>query len=149
MNFMKKLITMLLLFIMLVTLVSCNTDTANTNGTTDTVETTDTTETADPNQIDYFYTTGYVIKTETAYFFITEDENAFFHGDPIRMKNDWSGIDFDFLKSGDRVRIRLLVIQDSAPRQAPVYELEFLGEGAEISDDMITELQGYGYTIVP
>ena len=141
---MKKLIAMLLLSVMLITFVSCGADCIE-----ETSSSSQTTETTDSNQINYFYTTGYVIKTESAYFFITEDENASFYNDPIRMKNDWSEIDFDFLKSGDRVRIRLLVIQDSAPRQAPVYELEFLGEGAAISDNMIAKLQGYGYTVVP
>ncbi|MBQ8497094.1 MAG: hypothetical protein IJ489_06560 [Clostridia bacterium] len=142
---MKKLIALILLSAMLITLISCNTnnikETSSANSSSS--------ETDDPNQIDYFYTTGYVIKTESAYFFVAEDENVSFYHDPIRMKNDWSGIDFDFLKSGDCVRIRLLVIQESAPLQAPVYELEFLGEGAEISDDIIAELQGYGYIIVP
>lgn len=145
---MKKLFAIFLLFALLITSASCNTndmeETASSNSSS-----AETTETQDPNQEFYFYTTGYVIKTETAYFFITEDETAHFYHTPIRMKNDWSGIDFDFLKSGDRIKIRLLVIEDSAPLQAPVYELEFLGEGAEISDDMIAELQGYGYTIVP
>ena len=154
-KYLRLFLSIVLSVLLCFQMVSCdpesnNTDASQTSETTDTFATTDTTETTNINEDNYFFATGYVIKTETAYFFIADDNLGITSlGSPLRMKNDWSGIDLDFLKSGDHIRIRLQIIEESYPPQAPIYGIELLSEGMEISSDVIEELQGLGYTIIP
>ena len=99
--------------------------------------------------------TGYFLKTESQYFFISAQENETFYKDePVKISPpSWiedTTVDFNGLSNGDKIEVAIFQIEDSEPRAMPVYGMELIEDGTldNISNDVIRYLAELGYRVI-
>ena len=103
------------------------------------------------NTIDGPYTVcmGYIIKTETAHFFVSDGNNTLLDKDAfVRIKTKHTDINLDNLQSGDCVRIHVQKVEESYPMQTTIHSIELLDGNASISVNIVAELERLGHKIV-
>ena len=96
------------------------------------------------NEPDSMYIEGPCIVLEDGQYMIVKDEN-----NPIVMScADKSG--FDNLTTGDIIKIECKVIMETYPAKTTILDLEFIKDGKpeDISQDLLTNLEGMGWVAV-
>ncbi len=90
----------------------------------------------------------------TADFFIsTKANDTFAQNEPVRISpptwDETTTVTFSNLTTGDKIKVDVLQIGDSAPRDMPVYSVELVKDGTpdDIPAEVITYLTSLGYTI--
>lgn len=99
--------------------------------------------------------TGYFLKTESQYFFISAQENdTFYKDEPVKISSpSWiedTTVDFNGLSNGDKIEVEIFQIGDTEPRDMPVYGMELIEDGTldNISNDVIEYLAELGYKVI-
>ena len=99
--------------------------------------------------------TGYFLKTESQYFFISAQENdTFYKDEPVKISSpSWiedTTVDFNGLSNGDKIEVEIFQIGDTEPRDMPVYGMELIEDVTldNISNDVIQYLAELGYKVI-
>lgn len=99
--------------------------------------------------------TGYFLKTDSRYFFISEQENdTFYKDEPVKISppswDEDTTVNFSSFSNGDKIEVLIFQIGDTEPRDMPVYNVELISEGTmeNISGDVIQYLEKIGYKII-
>jgi len=92
-------------------------------------------------EVGYWYLEGQYLKAKDGAHFIISDQG------PCRMKPTDDSIVFDDLTDGDRIKVKITVIEESYPLQAPIYGVEKLSDGeySDIDAAVISQLSDLGW----
>ena len=98
-----------------------------------------------------FYT-GFFLRTDSRCFFIADaDTDTFYKGEPVKISppvwDENTTVNFDSFNNGDRIRVEILQIGDTSPRDMPVYSIERIEKGTidNIDEEIIQYLTEIGY----
>lgn len=96
------------------------------------------------NEPDSMYIEGPCIVLEDGQYMIVKDEN-----NPIVMSCADKSV-FDNLTTGDIIKIECKVIMETYPAKTTILDLEFIKDGKpeDISQDLLTNLEGMGWVAV-
>ncbi|MCD7713197.1 MAG: YobA family protein [Firmicutes bacterium] len=101
----------------------------------------------DSSEDDYVTMTGRIVKTDGAYFFISEGD----YRDLVTIHSRSANASFDELATGDLVEVGTDgTIAETYPGQMSVYTLEILEHGSvdDIDERVISEIENCGYDVI-
>lgn len=98
---------------------------------------------------------GYFVRTETECFLLPADKYGLLSGDDfvkIHPASEFgvSGVSLDSFKTGDRIWIDVMLVQELYPPIAPIFGTALIetGDISNIDQDVISKLGELGYTVV-
>ncbi|MBD5139656.1 MAG: hypothetical protein HDT24_10140 [Ruminococcus sp.] len=103
---------------------------------------------------------GYFVRTETECFLLPAEKYGMLAGiDLLKIHPaldvetagiDVSGVSLDGFKTGDRIWVDVMLVQELYPPIAPIYGAALIeeGENSDISQDIVSKLEELGYTVV-
>ncbi|MCD8315391.1 MAG: YobA family protein [Firmicutes bacterium] len=120
---------------------------ASTDGTASVTDTAAGSTDDDSSEDDYVTMTGRIVKTDGAYFFISEGD----YRDLVTIHSRSANASFDDLATGDLVEVGTDgSIAETYPGQMSVYTLEILEHGSvdDIDERVISEIESCGYDVI-
>ena len=101
---------------------------------------------------------GYFVRTETECFLVPADKYGMLSGTDILKIHpaaefetfDVSGVSLDGFKTGDRIWVDVMLVQELYPPIAPIFGTALIEEGdiSNIEQDILSRLSELGYTAV-
>ncbi|MDE6747301.1 MAG: hypothetical protein K2J72_11820 [Oscillospiraceae bacterium] len=103
---------------------------------------------------------GYFVRTETGCFLVPAEKYGLLSGidilnihpasDAESAGFDVSGVSLDGFKTGDRIWIDVMLVQELYPPISPIYGAALIeaGDISDIDPSVISKLEGLGYTVV-
>lgn len=103
---------------------------------------------------------GYFVRTETECFLLPEEKYGMLSGiDLLKIHTasdaeaagfDISGVSLDGFKTGDRIWIDVMLVQELYPPISPIYGAALIENGdiSDIDQNVVSKLEELGYTVV-
>lgn len=103
---------------------------------------------------------GYFVRTETECFLVPAEKYGMLSGIDILKIHpaadveaagiDVSGVSLDGFKTGDRIWVDVMLVQELYPPIAPIFGTALIeaGDISDIDQNVVSKLEGLGYTVV-